>query len=54
MIRFLLALPFALPFIALATLLDFLFFPHYRKLGCDLAERVANIGMRLLGVRKLH
>lgn len=51
--RFALAFPLAFPFLALATLLDFLFFPHYRTLGCDPAEKVANIGMRLLGVSKV-
>jgi hypothetical protein len=40
--------PFWFPMLACATLMDFMFFPHYRKLGCDPAKLISDAAWKVL------
>lgn len=48
--RVVLTSPFWFPMLFAASMMDFLFFPHYRKLGCDPAKTVADKAFEVMGV----
>lgn len=33
-----------------ATILDFMFFPYYKRIGCDPAKEIADAAWKVMGV----
>lgn len=48
--RAVLTSPFWFPMLLTASMLDFMFFPHYRQIGCDPAKGVADAAWKVMGV----
>lgn len=42
--------PFWFPMLFAAGMIDFLFFPYYRTIGCDPAKKVADAAWGVMGV----
>lgn len=40
--------PVWFPLLGLAAFLDFLFFPHYKRIGCDPAKEIADAAFKVM------